>query len=90
MLAGSIASAKLSDPLYFTDESSTQGNVRLGGTLEFLAGEGINTTASGSTITIAGELASTSNVGVASFSSDNFAVSGAGDVTVIKVDGETF
>jgi len=90
MLAGSIASSKLSDPLYFTDESSTQGNVRLGGTLEFLAGEGINTTASGSTITIAGELASTSNVGVASFSSDNFAVSGAGDVTVIKVDGSTF
>jgi len=90
MLAGSIASAKLSDPLYFTDESSTQGNVRLGGTLEFLAGEGINTTVSGSTLTIAGELASTSNVGVASFSSDNFAVSGAGDVTVIKVDGETF
>ena len=90
MLAGSIASAKLADPLYFTDESSTQGNVRLGGTLEFLAGEGINTTASGSTITIAGELASTSNVGVASFSSDNFAVSGAGAVTVIKVDGETF
>ena len=90
MLAGSIASSKLSDPLYFTDESSTQGNVRLGGTLEFLAGEGINTTASGSTITIAGELASTSNVGVASFSSDNFAVSGAGEVTVIKVDGSTF
>ena len=90
MLAGSIASAKLADPLYFTDESSTQGSVALGGTLEFLAGEGINTTASGSTITIAGELASTSNVGVASFSSDNFAVSGAGAVTVIKVDGETF
>ena len=90
MLAGSIASAKLADPLYFTDESSTQGSVALGGTLEFLAGEGINTTASGSTITIAGELASTSNVGVASFSSDNFAVSGAGEVTVIKVDGSTF
>ena len=90
MLAGSIASAKLADPLYFTDESSTQGSVTLGGTLEFLAGEGINTTASGSTLTIAGELASTSNVGVASFSSDNFAVSGAGAVTVIKVDGETF
>ena len=90
MLAGSIASSKLSDPLYFTDESSTQGNVRLGGTLEFLAGEGINTTASGNTLTIAGELASTSNVGVASFSSDNFAVSGAGEVTVIKVDGSTF
>ena len=90
MLAGSIASSKLSDPLYFTDESSTQGNVRLGGTLEFLAGEGINTTASGNTLTIAGELASTSNVGVASFSSDNFSVDGSGEVTVIKVDGSTF
>jgi hypothetical protein len=91
MLGGSIATSKLANPtIYFTDESSTQGSVALEGTLEFLAGEGINTTVSGSTLTIAGELASTSNVGVASFSSDNFAVSGAGDVTVIKVDGETF
>jgi hypothetical protein len=63
---------------------------KLEGTLEFLAGEGINTVASGTTITISGELASTSNVGVASFTSDNFAVSGAGEVSVIKVDGETF
>ncbi len=91
MLAGSITTAKLANPtIYFTDESSTQGSVSLEGTLEFLAGEGINTTVSGSTLTIAGELASTSNVGVASFSSDNFAVSGAGEVTVIKVDGSTF
>ena len=91
MLAGSIATSKLANPtIYFTDESSTQGSVALEGTLEFLAGEGINTTASGSTITIAGELASTSNVGVASFSSDNFAVDGSGEVTVIKVDGSTF
>src|SRR6056300_1281305 len=43
MLAGSISSDKLTDPLNFTDESSTQGSVRLGGTLEFLAGEGLNT-----------------------------------------------
>ena len=71
MLAGSIATSKLANPtIYFTDESSTQGSVSLEGTLEFLAGEGINTTVSGSTLTIAGELASTSNVGVASFSSD--------------------
>ena len=91
MLAGSITTAKLANPtIYFTDESSTQGSVSLEGTLEFLAGEGINTTVSGSTLTIAGELASTSNVGVASFSSDNFAVDGSGEVTVIKVDGSTF
>ena len=91
MLGGSIATSKLANPtIYFTDESSTQGSVALEGTLEFLAGEGINTTVSGSTLTIAGELASTSNVGVASFSSDNFAVDGSGEVTVIKVDGSTF
>ena len=89
MLAGSIASSKLADPLYFTDESSTQGNVSLGGTLEFLAGEGINTVALGRTLTISGELASTSNIGVASFNSSNFAVS-SGDVTVTTIDGGSF
>jgi len=90
MLAGSIAASKIADPIYFTDESSTQGSVNVGGTLEFLAGEGINTTASGNTLTIAGELASTSNVGVASFASANFAVSGAGEVTITTVDGGSF
>ena len=91
MLAGSIATSKLNNPvLYFTDETSTQGQVSLEGTLEFLAGEGINTVASGTTITISGELASTSNVGVASFTSDNFAVSGAGEVSITQVDGGTY
>ena len=89
MLSGSIASSKLADPLYFTDESSTQGNVQLGGTLEFLAGEGINTVASGNTIQIVGELASTSNKGVASFHSDNFTVA-SGVVTISTVDGGTY
>jgi hypothetical protein len=89
MLAGSIASDKLSDPLYFADESSTQGSVRVGGVLEFLAGEGINTVATGNTLQIVGELASTSNIGVASFSTDNFTVT-SGDVEVSTVDGGTF
>ena len=91
MIANStITGAKMADPIYFTDESSTQGSVNVGGTLEFLAGEGINTTASGSTLTIAGELASTSNVGVASFASANFAVDGSGEVTITTVDGGSF
>jgi len=89
MLAGSISSDKLTDPLNFTDESSTQGSVRLGGTLEFLAGEGLNTVASGSTLTISGELASTSNIGVASFNSNNFTVT-SGDVEVTTIDGGSF
>ena len=74
MLAGSIASSKLADPIFFTDETSTQGQVSVGGTLEFLAGEGMNTTANGNKLTIAGELATNTNIGVAKFNANNFDV----------------
>ena len=86
---GTLTGAKFADPIYFTDESSTQGQVSVGGTLEFIAGEGVNTIANGNKLTIAGELASTSNIGVASFSSDNFAVA-SGEVTVETIDGGTY
>jgi len=88
MLAGSIDGAKIEN-FVFTDEGSTQGAVQIGNPMEFLAGEGLNTTASGNTLTIAGELASTSNIGVASFHSDNFTVS-TGAVTVTTIDGGSF
>jgi len=90
LVDGSVSNAKLANSsLSFTDESSTSGSVSLGGTLEFLTGEGINTTASGSTITIAAELATSSNAGVATFNTDNFTVS-SGDVTITTIDGGTF
>ena len=49
--------------------------------LTITGGEGIDTSATGTTVTIAGEDASTSNKGIASFNSDNFAAS-SGDITI--------
>ena len=90
MLAGTIATSKLANPtIFFTDETSTQGQVSLEGTLEFLAGEGLNTVASGNKLTISGELASNSNIGVAKFNSNNFDVT-SGDVEISTIDGGSF
>jgi len=49
--------------------------------LTITGGEGIDTSATGTTVTIAGEDASTSNKGVASFNSANFAAS-SGEITI--------
>ena len=85
-----IATNKLANPfINFKDETSTQGSVSLEGTLQFLAGEGINTIASADTIKIEGEDASNSNKGVAKFTSDNFTVT-TGEVEISTVDGGTF
>ena len=85
-----VTNAKLANSvIYFTDESSTQGSVSLGGNIEFLAGEGIDTTVVGNTVRISGELATSSNAGVAFFPTTNFLVT-TGSVAITKIDGGTF
>ena len=75
--------------------ASTVGNLR-GDTgtalpeefnIAILGGEGIDTAASGNTITISAEIATSTNIGSAKFNTGNFAVN-AGDVT-IKTGGVT-
>jgi hypothetical protein len=90
LVDSSVTNAKLANSsISISDESSTVGSVSLGQTLEFLAGEGIDTLVESNRLTIAAELATTSNKGVASFSSDNFTVT-SGAVTVTAIDGGTF
>jgi hypothetical protein len=68
-----------------TEDAATGSVSLLDSDLTITGGEGINTTVSGATVTISGELASTTNKGVASFDSGDFAVSSG--VVTIKLGG---
>ena len=91
MLAGNITAAKLDNPniTLASDNDTGSPSFALEGSLTVSGGEGIDTAASGSTITISGEDASTSNKGVASFSTNNFTVT-SGAVEVTEIDGGPF
>ena len=58
-------------------------------TLALTSGEGVDITHSGQAVTIAGEDATTTNKGVASFASADFTVS-SGAVSITAIDGGTF
>ena len=91
MLAGSITAAKLNNPniTIASDNDTGTPQFALEGTLTVAGGEGIDTSASGSTITIAGADASTTNKGVASFDSQQFTVT-SGNAVLSTIDGGSF
>ena len=63
-------------------DTGTTKAVSEGTTMTIAGGEGIDTSISGSTVTVAGELASTTNKGIASFNSTDFSVS-SGVVSIV-------
>jgi hypothetical protein len=77
----SASTATISTTLNLVAETGTGSVSLVDSSLEIAAGTGIDTVASGNTITISGSDASTAAKGIAQFSSDNFAVS-SGLVTI--------
>ena len=73
-LTGSIANAKLANSSITVSDGSNTTAVALGGTITYAAGEGLDVAESSGTVTYSAEDATSSNKGVASFTSD-FAVS---------------
>ena len=79
--SGNLTFATVISSFTVAAESGSADVINTGETLTFAAGEGIDTVVSANTITITGEDASTTNKGVASFATADFATS-SGAVTI--------
>ena len=79
--SGNLDFATVVSSFTIAADSGSADTVNTGETLTFTGGEGIDTSVANNAITISGEDASTTNKGVASFATDDFAVS-SGAVTI--------